>query len=338
MDVRLVRLDPTSDDHVGGAFAVRAEMLAEANPEGPQASRASVQTWLAGNAMYRRAGVLARHGDAWVGLSRLLFFELEGSRDVAVCNVDVRPAWRRQGVGTQLLREAVAICAAEGKTTLIGSGLDSEEMRALWGAKAGLHKGLVERESMLRLDRVDGRLMAGWVARSAARTSGYRLVHFRGATPLIHRPAVAALNTAMNEAPTDALELEREVWNDADVAAADEFRAARGEDVWTTICQAPDGSPAGTTVIILGGLGAGFGAQANTVVLDGHRRQGIGRWLKADMWSRLRADRPDIHTLLVDNAASNAPMLAINDAMGFQESNRYADWQGAVTDVRARLR
>jgi GNAT superfamily N-acetyltransferase len=272
-----------------------------------------------------------------VGLLRMMFWDIEGSRDIAVCNLEVRPAHRRRGIGTALLRVGLDHCVEQQKPTVIGTGILSDEIRGFWGDRLGLTCGLVERESQLVLADVDPEMMRRWIEQRHERAGDYLLEHVRGSFPPELRDAVAALNTAMNDAPYDDLDVDDEVWTAADVEAEDEFRRVRGEQRWTTIAFAPTGEPAGLTAVILIDDDETFGVQNNTVVLDAHRERGIGRWLKADMWQRLRADRPALQTLLVDNAASNDVMLAINDAMGFRETARYADWQGEAATMRARL-
>ena len=77
--------------------------------------------------------------------------------------------------------------------------------------------------------------------------------------------------------------------------------------------------------------------QWNTVVLPDHRGRGIGRWMKAVMWQRLRATEPDVTMLHTGNAASNANMLAINTEMGFQPTHLMGCWQADLDVLEAGL-
>ena len=249
----------------------------------------------------------------------------------------VRVKSLRRRVGTTLLHHAVRRCVDAAKPKVIGTGIDSEATQAFWGGWAGMSRGLVERESRLAIADVDTDLMGRWVEQRQLRAADYTLHHLRGPFPPELREAVATLNTAMNDAPLDDLDVDPEIWTAADVAAEDELRQLRGEQRWTSIVFSPDGRPAGLTAVLLTDDEPSLGIQTNTVVLDAHRQRGIGRWLKADMWQRLRAERPQLDALLVENAASNDAMLAINNAMGFRETVRYADWQGDAGELLTRL-
>lgn len=338
VEIAIRVLDIDDPTHLDAAVKVRTEMAAESHPTGPAATPTSVRRQLLGNDLMGRHSLLATVEGEPVGLLRMMFWDIEGSRDLSVCNLEVVPAHRRRRVATRLLDHAVAECIDRGKPTMIGTGVLSDATRGFWEIWLGLPCGLIERESQLVLGDVDPELMQGWVDQRRARAGDYRLTHVRGSFPPELRKAVATLNTAMNDAPLDDLDVDREIWSAADVGAEDELRRLRGEIRWATLAFAPDGGPAGLTAVLLNDDDPTFGVQTNTVVLDAHRERGIARWLKADMWQRLRADRPELTSLLVENAASNDAMLGINDAMGFRETVRYADWQGDVDALRDRLR
>ena len=55
------------------------------------------------------------------------------------------------------------------------------------------------------------------------------------------------------------------------------------------------------------------------------------------MLDRLRQERPVVERVRTGNAFSNAPMLAINDRLGFEVIFATTDCQADVHDVRARL-
>lgn len=338
MPVTIHELDINAAADIAAATVIRDELLTEANPDLPGATAESVRTQLIGSEMYRRRNLLALVDGEPAGLGRSLVRNLQGRRDTAIFNVEVRPRYRRGGLGTTLARELTAIAAGDGLTKVEGSGLDTPATRAFWGGHLGLRLGLVERESRLDVRTVDEALMTCWIDARVERAADYRLISVRGECGPELRSAVAELNTAMNDAPSDDLQLEALAWTEDDVATAEAATQARGQEKWMTLALAPDGAPAGLTAVFVNDTDPTYGVQGNTVVIAAHRQRGIGRWLKAAMWRRLRSERPQLQYLLVENAASNLPMLTINEEMGFVEVNRYADWQGTVAALRARLR
>jgi GNAT superfamily N-acetyltransferase len=57
-------------------------------------------------------------------------------------------------------------------------------------------------------------------------------------------------------------------------------------------------------------------AQEDTSVLPAHRGRRLGLRLKLAMLDWLREDRPDVEYADTWNVPENAPMIAINDALG----------------------
>ena len=51
------------------------------------------------------------------------------------------------------------------------------------------------------------------------------------------------------------------------------------------------------------------------------------------MLDRIRRERPEAQRVRTGNAFSNAPMLAINDALGFDEISAQTEWQADVEQV-----
>ena len=56
----------------------------------------------------------------------------------------------------------------------------------------------------------------------------------------------------------------------------------------------------------------------DTAVLAGHRRKGLGRWVKVESLRRLEVDRPDVSLVTTTNAEDNTAMLTLNRALAFR--------------------
>jgi len=79
--------------------------------------------------------------------------------------------------------------------------------------------------------------------------------------------------------------------------------------------------------------------QQNTGIDPANRGLGLAKWVKATMLKRIRDERPDVRRVRTDNvnALSNAPMLAVNKALGFEAVSTRTEWQATVDDVRRAL-
>jgi mycothiol synthase len=66
-------------------------------------------------------------------------------------------------------------------------------------------------------------------------------------------------------------------------------------------------------------------------------RLGLAKWAKAAMLERIRDERPDAERIRTGNAFSNAPILALNGALGFVVISTQTEWQANVADARRAL-
>lgn len=118
------------------------------------------------------------------------------------------------------------------------------------------------------------------------------------------------------------------VWDVDRVLAAAEAIAKRGDLLHTVAAlDATDGSVAGFSELVVPGNGRGDGQHYGTAVLPEHRGHSLGRWMKAESIRRARAHHPNLTGLLTDTANSNAPMLAINDELGYVPTHRAVEFQ-----------
>jgi hypothetical protein len=59
---------------------------------------------------------------------------------------------------------------------------------------------------------------------------------------------------------------------------------------------------------------------------------------EAAMLERIRRELPTVARVRTTNAFSNAPMLAINDALGFKIVSTHTEWQADAADLIVELR
>lgn len=286
------------------------------------------------NERFERRMLVAFDGDVAVGQGQLWIHHMGTNDDKVECDLGVHPDHRRRGVGTALVRAMAAETVAIGRSILVFFVPDGEPAAGFF-ARFGLDRRFLERESRLWLDDTDPDTMRAWADARRERAADYRLVHWRGATPAAHVEHMATLMTAMNDAPLDDLDWDDDHWTPEMIHDFDDYFASRGFDRWTSIVLAPDGSPAGLTNVGLDRNRPRFAHQGDTVVIADHRNRGIGRWLKADMWLRLREAAPEVVAIDTGNAESNDPMLAINVAMGFAPLVAWGAWQAEATALLA---
>ena len=236
-------------------------------------------------------------------------------------------------VAQAVLKELLRRAAEDGRTSIVAWGDHTPGRHAFWtGLGAGLR--YTEQESSLDMDSVDPQLMARWIEAGPA---DLELVHLARRCPEEWIDAVVATVNAMNDAPTDDLDMADTVVDAAMVRAEIEARTARGLEYQGVLAVTAGGEAAGITEVFINRHRPAASWQWSTVVLPAHRGRGIGRWMKATLWQRLRATEPEVTALHTGNAASNAHMLAINNEMGFKPTHLMGCWQADLDVLEAGL-
>ena len=235
--------------------------------------------------------------------------------------------------GRIVLAELLDRADADGRTNLMGGGPRTDAQSSFWTA-LGADERYVERFSELDVAAVDDSLMASWIDGRHDRAGDLDLVAWVDVCPAAHLDAFVTARNAMRDAPIDDLEMVDEVHSPQSTRREEVAAAAIGLETLGILAITPDGNPAGLTIVQRNTHRPAASWQGDTVVLVPHRRRGVGRWLKAEMWRSLRLDRPDVISLRTGNAASNAAMLAINDAMGYRPTYEVAVWQADIATLR----
>lgn len=248
--------------------------------------------------------------------------------------IGVHPDHRRRGLGTQLLRR-IADAYAHDDAAVFASYTSSLTGSAPFAERAGMTAGLETRTSELRLADIDRDLVARW---ARIDPPGYRLVWIDGDTPdeLIDNVVVAY--DAMNTAPHGTLSYGEERITAEQLREWEALRRTNGgEHRLLLAIEAATGATAGYTEIGRHPETPWTIGQNGTAVIPEHRGRGIGKWLKARMIERIFEEWGDARAIRTGNAYVNAPMLAINDRLGFTVTQSVTVWEGGIAGIRRYL-
>ncbi len=321
-------LDP---DGFGAALQLQQRIDRERDPGLPVTPAAELQAVFDDDATdhcrHRRVVAFTDGAAAAIG-------HVEFNADAANANlagVEITPT--DDHTAAAVLAELLRLARADGRTSVIAWGDHTPSAHAFWTG-LGAELRYTEQESRLDLASVDPELMARWIAAGPA---DLELVHWARRCPEDRIDALVATANAMNDAPTDDLEMADTIVDAAMVRAEIEARAACGLEYRGVLAVTAGGEAAGTTEVFVNRHRPAASWQWSTVVLPAHRGRGIGRWLKAAMWQRLRATEPEVTALQTGNAASNAHMLAINVEMGFRPTHLMGCWQADLEVFEAGL-
>jgi GNAT superfamily N-acetyltransferase len=264
-----------------------------------------------------------------VGAASLELTERDNTH-LAWLGLTVLPECRRRGYGTQLFEAMVAEAREAGRRSVGADGWDNEGVLA-FARKVGLER----RSQALQRRQHLAELAPGLVQRlydgAAAASPDYELVRLPGRTPAGMVDAMVELVSAINDAPTDDLDVEDEVSTPERLRAYEDGMLARGGRVYRLVARhRKTGALGGHTVVHVEGERPHVGHQHDTAVARAHRGHRLGLRLKAGMVLWLAEAEPQVRILDTWNAESNGHMISVNEALGYRVMGRQIQFQKAL--------
>jgi GNAT superfamily N-acetyltransferase len=243
----------------------------------------------------------------------------------------VLPGERRRGVGTALLEDLVARARAAGRSV---AGTEVDEPEALAGdspahhflTRHGFDLALLEVRRDLALP-VPSQVLTDCLAQARESAAGYDVTAYSRRCPDHLLDARAALGRAMSVMfPSGDLDLEEEHW-DAELVRRKEAMFDRMGRVYWAAMALRDGEAVAFTELGVSGHAPDRAYQWDTLVLPEHRGRRLGLLLKATVLQQLQTDSPATRSVTTWNATVNAPMIAVNERLGFRPNGTLSTWQ-----------
>jgi mycothiol synthase len=334
-----VDVDQLTDGDRRALVAFEQTMWAEHAPEEPPMAE-EPGLWLATQQIPNAARVTwVVRGEADEKLTGVAALHLPAADNQHLGNLELRvaPKYRRHGIGRSLVAAAATRAKAEQRRVLSGYTWDIVAAGDAFARSIGAADKQVIRRSDLDLGAVDRGLVARWLDVPRAVRDRYELWPVVGAYPTDQYGAIAEVEVVMNTMPHDDLEVE-DALIDGDWVAQRELQQAQSPgERWTIFArERTTRRLVGYTQVFFYADWPGHVDQGNTGVHPDHRGHGLGRWLKAAMLERIFAERPESFRIRTNNAFSNAPMLAINNELGFVVTARLTVWEADVDEVLRR--
>jgi len=270
---------------------------------------------------------VARDGADVVGVLDLALPQRD-NLTTGLLEIVVHPQARRSGVGTALFGTTRERMARLGRKLLVLETL-AEGPGAAFARAVGAEPGLVEARRRLVVNPESASLCDQLLAAARPHAAGYSVVRWRGDTPEPYLDGIAYLTGRMStDAPMEDLAWEAETYDRERIREREAVFAARGRRAYTTaVVHDRTGRMAGFTQLCFDSCNATHAWQWDTIVDPEHRGRRLGTVLKVENLRFTREHEPQLRTVTTWNAASNAHMVAINEAMGFQPVDLWCDWQ-----------
>jgi mycothiol synthase len=122
----------------------------------------------------------------------------------------------------------------------------------------------------------------------------------------------------MQTAPRENLEVGDVLIGPDGIAELDRTLLEAGRLRWTALMRDSTGSCVGGTDVTFEPWEPELVLQQSTGIDPAHHGLGLAKWAKAAILERIRREHREAQRIRTGNASSNGPMLAINNALGFQ--------------------
>ncbi len=242
----------------------------------------------------------------------------------------VHPDHRRRGHGSALVEFLLEQVRALGRTSV---GIDAWEGDAAlaFAARHGFERKAQAINRRQRFSDVDWAELAKRRAEAERAASGYVLERWTFPTPDDRLDDLARMASAINDAPTDDLDIEDEVFSAERMRAYEDAMAGFGHRMYRVVArEVATGELAGQTVIGVEGERPQYGHQHDTSVVRAHRGHRLGLLVKAEMLDWLREAEPELAEVDTWNAESNDHMIGVNEMLGYRVMGRELQFQRTV--------
>jgi GNAT superfamily N-acetyltransferase len=318
-------LDVHDDRQAAAAYAVVSASRAHERPwDDLDGLAPTLAEWRYDNPAERAEMWLVADGGGVAGVAQIWFPQLD-NLDKLWFEVHVAPGRRRRGVGTRLVEHVLHRAAQEGRRevlteSFVPADVTPDHPHERFAAHTGFGPSSTDRIRRLalpvpgpRLDELAEAARPHWDGR-------YRLETYADGLP---EPLVAGYCRVSNllgvDAPTGAVDFEAESMTPEHYRDLRALERAQGRHRLTTVALTADtGAVVAYTDLVLPAGAPQHVWQWGTLVDRDHRGHRLGTAVKVANVRRLQQDHPERKLVTTGNDETNAWMVSINEALGFE--------------------
>ncbi|MFW9768307.1 MAG: GNAT family N-acetyltransferase [Candidatus Thorarchaeota archaeon] len=223
---------------------------------------------------------------------------------------------RRKGIAKALLKLMYDFAVEKKRRVIIGGTMEKdgrEFNRYLGGTEA-----LEVRNYRLRMDEIDWKMVERWEREGREKSPDTSLEFHYSIPDEILEKYTRKYTEVSNQMPLDDLDIGDRIITPELFRMYEDVSKKTGETWLTVLLHEKNGNISGLSDVVYTPSRVPLLQQMLTGVDQNYRGQGKGKWVKAAMLLRIREEFPDIKVITTGNATSNAPMIAINEKLGFK--------------------
>ena len=261
----------------------------------------------------------------------------EQNKHVASFQIKLRPEYRREGIGSTVLKKMMKLVKEKDVVTVLQANVELESGYNFCEKLNGII-ALEGAENRCYLKEVDWDLMKEWNQQGHLRKQkdGRYLQWFEKCPEDIIEEYTALYTNLLNQQPLGELELRANITPEK--RRESESNVEEYNRTWhTVISRESNGTISALTDITYSEERGYRIEQQLTGVKEEYRGKGLGKWLKSEMVLFIKEKYPDVKFISTGNADSNAAMLSINTRMGFKEHSHHRNYKFTVPELEKRM-
>jgi len=334
-DLEIRPLDPREDADMDAFQEVYAAAELAEDPDAALYSRADGVSLLlssgTGGELWEAYGAFA--GGRMLG-EVIVTAPLRDNLHVARVFIWVDPTHQRQGVGTRLSSYADDRVRSLGRSTCHAQariGIDRANGNRAFAESVGYLLANTEIERRFSLP-ADLALLDRLAAEAAPHHTAYTLRTVVGPVPTDLAASYVALKNLLGvEAPSGDLDVEAGRETAAELAVQDRYLTEAGRTRVASYALDASGDVVAYSVAAVSNQHHDHVDQWGTLVDPAHRGHRLGMAVKCAGLRAVSEGFPDKRFVETTNAETNAHMVAINEALGFEVAQVYGDFQKRLT-------
>jgi GNAT superfamily N-acetyltransferase len=250
--------------------------------------------------------------------------------NLAWFDLEVHPAHRGRGHGSELLRSGLDQARAGGRT-IIGLSQWDLPKADKFARQHGFEPKAVQVSRRQELAAIDWETLHKLYDEAVRASVGYELIRLTGALPQELLDGMVALTASINDAPRDDLDMEDDQYSTERLRAYEAAQAAHDHTIYRVVArERATGALAGHSTIVVERERPQLGHQHDTAVDRAHRGHRLGALVKADMLRWMREAEPGLAQVDTWNTESNDHMIAINEQLGYRILGRGIAYQRSL--------
>ncbi|MHA2365235.1 MAG: GNAT family N-acetyltransferase [Candidatus Hodarchaeales archaeon] len=331
--------DNSSEELWKKYFGYIEELFKEENPKDQLPSREITKTSILDPYPYseiRRYLIFINDTEDIIGSGRFQWLkenspEFETNKHILDGYLSIKKDFRRQGLGKSLLTHMIAKINVERLTTFqTGSTFQfGHSFLEKLGGTVSFHA----LENRLYFEDINWELVNQWVNEGHKRAIGVTLEEFNTIPKKYLEEYCVLLTETLNQAPQDDLEGRANVTPEL-YETYEQKEMNKGFIFNNLISKESNNDISGLTTMLYNSKEPHILRQMMTGVRDKYRGRGIGKWLKGQMLLLMYEKYPHTSYITTGNADANAPMLSINERLGFKKCKSWTGYKFKIKDLK----